>query len=266
MIEEDALTIYTDGSSFSKPRRGGGGLLFVYIAPDGSEVTENIEIEGYKGATNNQMELHACLEGLKHALTHPMAENVQKVIVRTDSQYVSNNYLRALHQWSQFKWRNREGRPIENAELWKEFKKRFIKLSNEKRVKVKIEWVKGHAKDQYNKAVDKMAKKSAKGVLNKPLFVVQVRRKQTTEMTQIGSVDLYGQRISIRIDAAQYLLPQKINKYTYEVISPTSKFYRMKDIIFSKENLKAGHHYYVVLTKNKNNPEIKKVIRELQRK
>lgn len=266
MLDEEALTIYTDGSSFSKPRRGGPGVLFAYIAPDGNEVVEKLEITGFKGATNNQMELYACIEGLKKAFDHPMLNKVQRIIVRTDSQYIADYYLLALSWWPKLKWRNQEGRPIENAVLWKEFKKHFLKLKNEKRMRVNIEWVEGHAKDPYNKAVDKLAKESAKGILKKPLFVVEVRRKQTPEMTQVGSVDFFGQRISIRIDAAQYLQPQKINKYTYEVVTRTSKYYKKRDIVFSNEDLKAGHTYYVVLSKNKNNPEIKKVIRELKKK
>jgi ribonuclease HI len=266
MVDEDTLTIYTDGSSFSKPRRGGVGVLFVHIAPDGNEVVEKIEVSGFKGATNNQMELYACIEGLKKAFCHPMLNKLHKVVIRTDSQYIASNYMFALRQWPKLKWRNKEDRPIENASLWKELKKHFLKLVNEKRVRVEIEWVESHAKDPYNKTVDKMAKASAKGILNRPLFVVQVRRKKTSEMTQVGSVDFFGQRISIRIDSAQIMQPQKIYKYTYEVTSRTSKFYGKKDIIFSSENLKSGHTYYVVFTKNKNNPEIKKVIREIHKK
>jgi ribonuclease HI len=265
-IEENALTIYTDGSSYSNPRRGGAGVICVYIGHDGNEVIEEKEVTGYKGATNNQMELLACIEGLKQAYNHHVLSKVQEVVIRTDSQYITNNFLLALRLWPSNKWRNKEDRPIENAQLWKDFRKQFLKLINGKRTKVKIEWVEGHAKDPYNKAADKRAKASAKGILNKPLIPVQLRRKQTSEVTEIGSVGILGQRISIRIVSAQLLQLQKIYKYSYEVTSRNSKYFRKKDIIFSKENLKAGHIYYVIFSKNPKNPDIKKVIREISKK
>jgi ribonuclease HI len=265
-IDEDSLTIYTDGSSFSKPRRGGAGILLIHIAPHGYEVVEKLEVPGFKGATNNQMELYASIEALKHAIDHPMLGIVQRVVIRTDSQYITNNYLLALKTWPHNKWLNKDGRPIENVPLWKEFKKQFIKLNNLKRGRVRIEWVEGHAKDPYNKTADRLARASARGVLKKPLIPIELRRKFTKEMTQVGSVGILGQRVSIHIVSAQLLYPQRIYKYSYEVISKRSKYFEKKDIIFSRESLRVGHSYYVVLSNNPKNPEIKKVIREIKPK
>ena len=60
-IIEDALNIYTDGSSYSKPRVGGVGIRYIYIGKNGEEIIEDLEVPGYRNATNNQMELLACL-------------------------------------------------------------------------------------------------------------------------------------------------------------------------------------------------------------
>jgi ribonuclease HI len=67
MTIEDALNIYTDGSSFSRPRVGGIGIRFITTNELGDEVIEDVELPGYKGATNNQMELYAGVAALKES-------------------------------------------------------------------------------------------------------------------------------------------------------------------------------------------------------
>ncbi len=59
MIIENAINIYTDGSSFSRPRLGGIGIRLVIINSLGQEEVEDISLAGYAAATNNQMELYA---------------------------------------------------------------------------------------------------------------------------------------------------------------------------------------------------------------
>lgn len=65
MLAENALHIYTDGSSLPSPRRGGIGILFLLIDSQGREEISDSRHAGYKGATNNQMELQACIEALE---------------------------------------------------------------------------------------------------------------------------------------------------------------------------------------------------------
>jgi hypothetical protein len=125
--------------------------------------------------------------------------------------------------------------------------------------------VKGHSKDQHNKAADKLAKKSAKNPLNKPLSIVNVRRKKTAKSVEIGSVEMRRQRLVIRIITSEYLNTQRTNRYKYEVLSKGSKYFGNVDIIFSKETLKAGHHYEVSVNKNTCNPIIMRVLREIER-
>ena len=69
MPDEDALNIYTDRSSFSGPRVGGIGIVFVIINDaGGEEVVNEFVYPGYRQATNNEMELEACIKGLEEAL------------------------------------------------------------------------------------------------------------------------------------------------------------------------------------------------------
>ncbi len=259
---EKALNIYTDGSSFSGPRRGGIGIRFITVDGLGNEVIRNLEIPGYKGATNNQMELYACVAALREARDFLDLSSVDSIEVYTDSQYVSDNYKSAMFTWSGNGWRNRDGRPIANADLWKDLVKLIKKVQP---LRVNVHWVKGHGKDEHNKAVDKLARNSAKNALNPPLTVVDVRRKKTDKSVEIGSVEMRGQRFRVRIITSEYWKTQKIVKYKYEVLSKGSKYFKNVDIFFSKIDMRVGHHYEVRVNKDTRNPTVTKVLRELER-
>ncbi len=57
MTYEDAINIYTGGSSYSNPRRGGIGIRYITINETGDEEIKDDCLMGYKEAINNQMEL-----------------------------------------------------------------------------------------------------------------------------------------------------------------------------------------------------------------
>ena len=262
LMLENALNIYTDGSSFSGPRRGGMGIRFITVEGLGNEVIRNFEIPGYKGATNNQMELYACVAALREARDCFDLSTVNSIEIFTDSQYVSENYKSAMFNWSGNGWRNRDGRPIANADIWKDLVKLIKKVQP---LRVNVHWVKGHGKDEHNRAVDKLAKKSAKNALNPPLTVVDVRRKKTDKSVEIGSVEMRGQRFRVRIITSEYWKTQKIVKYKYEVLSKGSKYFKNVDIFFSKIDMRVGHHYEVRVNRDTRNPRVTKVLRELER-
>ena len=257
----EQLKIYTDGSSYSGPRTGGVGIRYVSVDENGDEVVEDVEVPGFKGASNNKMELYACVKGLEEAIRYRDLSLVATIEIYTDSMYVADNYKLAMFEWSVNRWRNREERPILNAELWKD----LVKLIKKSPRRVNINWIKGHGKDIHNKAVDKLAKKSAKNPLNSPLTVVGVRRKQTKKTTEIGSVEMRGQRVSIRIITTEYLPIQRMFKHKYEVISKFSKYYGNVDEIFCSEVMREGHHYEVLFNKNTANPCVLRILREVER-
>lgn len=237
-------------------------MRFITIDGLGNETIESIELPGYRGANNNQMELYACVAALKEARDYQDLSSVNSIEIFTDSQYVADNYRSAMFTWSGNRWLNRDGRPIANADIWKELVKLIKKLWP---LRVNIHWVKGHSKDEHNKAADKLARKSAKNPLNPPLTVVDVRRKKTHKSVEIGSVEMRGQRLRIRIITSEYWKVQKIIKYKYEVLSKGSKYFRNVDIIFSDRDMRVGHHYEVLVNKETSNPRITKVLRELER-
>jgi len=119
MIKEDALNVYTDGSSYSGPRSGGIGIRFVTVDDAGDEVVEDFPMPGYKSATNNCMELYACVVALKQASKYPKISKLNRICIFTDSRYVVDNYSTAIYQWPKQKWMTKSGTPVLNADLWK---------------------------------------------------------------------------------------------------------------------------------------------------
>jgi len=259
VLAENALNIYTDGSSFSSPRTGGIGMRFVLVDACGREQVHDFCPSGYKGATNNQMELKACIMALSEAKRLGWSQGVGKIVIHTDSMYVSSNYKKAMFEWPKSRWHGRSGAPVLNAELWKNLT-RAMKASG---CRVDIEWVKGHSKDPHNKAADKMARQSARSPMNPPLTQVSVRRKRSPETVSPDSVAMLGQRLSIRVITSEYLRTQRVWKLKYEVTSKASTYHGKVDIIFSDILLKDGHLYHVRVNDNAGNPRIVRVFREL---
>jgi ribonuclease HI len=265
VLHENALNIYTDGSMFSSPRTGGIGIIFVIINEAGDpQIVREFDRPGYKQSTNQEMELEACLVALEEALSDASLVKYSNIEIFTDSRYVSEGYKLAMFVWCKTQWTSREtGRPILCVQQWKQLF-RLLKRASQERRRVNIQWVKGHKQNPYNKAADKAAKRSARNALNEPLSIVSVRRKKSSKKTEIGSVKMQGQQVTIRVITAQFLRsPHRLWKYKYEVLSPESEFYANVDEIFSEVYLRDGHEYEVRLNDNTDNPRIVELIREL---
>lgn len=89
-LDDNALNICTDGSSYSGPRVGGAGFLFIAVDENGELQVREDSPPGWKGATNNQMELQTCIEALRIATgRHPPFDlsRFEKIVIRTDSKY-----------------------------------------------------------------------------------------------------------------------------------------------------------------------------------
>lgn len=261
MFRSNILYIYTDGSCLPKPRRGGIGIRYVYLDDNGEEQRIDHECFGYRGATNNQMELYACIKALKHVSKLDVNFQNFDIEVRTDSQYVTKHIYHAKFVWPKYKWHNRDGRPIDNTKIWKELLRCIVNI----RKRVEFEWVKGHGKDEDNRAADRMAKESARSAVYEPLSVETVRRKITDKKIRIGSVKNAGQKIGIRIISSVYMSEQKVTKYRFEVISKGSKYFGEVDFVYSDLILKDAHSYFVSFNKDDKNPRILKILHEIEK-
>lgn len=131
----NTITISTDGALASQAGRRGrekGPGGWAYVVHDGGQERFGCS----PSTTNNQMELRAVIEAIR-------AVDVRRsVIVRTDSQYVSNAV-------------NSETTMKNNRLLWDEYRA----LAKDRAVKVV--WVKGHAGDPNNERADALAAQAA---------------------------------------------------------------------------------------------------------
>jgi ribonuclease HI len=134
------VILYTDGACSGNPGPGGWAALLRF----GQQEREIAG--GEPETTNNRMELRAVLEGLR-ALTEPC-----KVDVHTDSAYIANAFNdRWIAGWLRRGWKNAAGEPVKNRDLWEEL------IDQTKRHQVRFIKVKGHADDELNNRVDRLA-------------------------------------------------------------------------------------------------------------
>jgi len=139
--------IYTDGACKGNPGRGGWGAIAVH------PITEQKlwEISGKESyTTNNRMELMATIRALDEA---KMRGDGQRIHIYTDSTYVAKGITSWIKTWKVNKWKTSNGQPVKNFQLWKE----LSTLTEHFGHRLAWSWVKGHAGNKWNNAVDKLA-------------------------------------------------------------------------------------------------------------
>jgi ribonuclease HI len=270
VLADRTLSVFTDGSGQSRPRRGGIGIRFVHTDGVGNETPFDLVVPGYAGETVNRMELQAIIVALrtieKGRLPTNLLAEIRRIDVYTDSMYVAENLRNALYTWPRSQWTTREGAPVLNADLWKQLVRAYRRVQDLLRLRVEIMWRKGHSSSNpHNKVADKLAKQSAaKPQQNATRVAPVVRRKKSTRMTERGSVLMLGQKLTIHIIEAEYLREQRINRYRYEVMSRKSQFRGRVDVAFSDDPmLRPGHTYFVSMGADQGNPRIIKCYREI---
>lgn len=135
--------VYTDGSCLGNPGPGG----WAWLVPDGPYAS------GAEAATTNQrMEVTAVLEGLR------TLSDTDPLEVVSDSIYVVNCFRQRWWEgWYRRGWRNSQGRPVANRDLWAP----LLELVLGEGRTVTFRWVKGHSGDRYNDQVDRLAQEAA---------------------------------------------------------------------------------------------------------
>ena len=142
-----SIKVYTDGACKGNPGPGGWG---VYIQ---SNEDEKELYGGNPETTNNQMEMQAALEALKH-----LKDENEVIELYTDSNYLRQGITEWIHKWKKNNWKTAAKKPVANRDLWIE-----ISDLNEK-MTVKWNWVKGHAGDPGNERADELANIGAESV------------------------------------------------------------------------------------------------------
>jgi ribonuclease HI len=133
--------VYTDGSCLGNPGRGGWAW-----AVDGGPSDSG----GEAHTTNQRMEVTAVIRALQ-SLPGPLH-------VISDSTYVVNCFRQKWWVgWERRGWRNTQGKPVANQDLWKV----LLELALDPGRAVSFEWVKGHSGDRMNDVVDLLATQAA---------------------------------------------------------------------------------------------------------
>lgn len=261
LIDEEALNIFTDGSSFPHKKRAAGvGVRFVWVNESGDVETEDYAPAGYQSATIDEMEIQACIEAMNEAnRVFTEIERFKKILIFSDSNYVVDNYFNAMYVWPKKKWLKKNGMPVANINLWKKLKKQINKCS----IPVKIEWVKSHKSNLHNRAADKLAKESASKPINKPLSLSETTSKWSSRKTKRGCISILGQETKIRIVSRKYITKAKTNEYRYEVIDPEDKFFKDLDFAYCDITLSRNNCYQVRFNDDQTKPFIVKLISEL---
>lgn len=136
----ETVQIYTDGACSGNPGPGGYGVVVI-------TATDKYEYSGGEAqTTNNRMELLAAITGLR---TVPAGTSVE---LYSDSKYVVDGLSKGwAENWKANGWRKSDGKPALNPDLWDVLLDLYISRS------VKLNWVKGHADNEYNNRCDELA-------------------------------------------------------------------------------------------------------------
>lgn len=142
---KNEVLIYTDGACSGNPGPGGWGALLMWNG-------EEKELTGSAAnSTNNRMEMRAVIEALK-ALKRPC-----RVKIHSDSALIVNAFKQDwITSWKKRGWRKANKKPVENQDLWKEMLEAMDDHS--------VHWikVKGHADNELNNRVDRLAVEASK--------------------------------------------------------------------------------------------------------
>jgi len=146
----ERIVVFTDGAAKGNPGPGGWGA--VVATPEG-HVTE---LGGAaRHATNNQMELTAVIEALRH-----LRATAGAVALHADSTYVIRGITEWVHAWRRRGWTTADGQPVSNRDLWE-----ALTRAVEQRGRDTIAWhyVRGHAAVPGNEQADHIATAFASG-------------------------------------------------------------------------------------------------------
>ena len=160
------IRIFTDGSSRGNPGPSGWGVVVLYPSGKINEYGGRADV-----ATNNQMELTACLEALRAVEMKP--EEADEIVMHLDSAYVLGGVTGWVYSWEKNGWKTSAGEPVQNQDLWKAIAALLFRL----KTKHTIVWekVKGHVGVFGNERVDAIATAYADGTV--PLLYSGTKEK-----------------------------------------------------------------------------------------
>ncbi|MCT4634144.1 MAG: ribonuclease HI [Firmicutes bacterium] len=138
---ENIPTIYTDGSYNENTKTGGYGIVIEKTNGDCEVFSGRTTVKG-----SSQVELESCIKAIE------LLEDVMKIRIVTDSQYVRKGLTEWTPYWKLNDWKTANGEDVKNKELWM----RFDKVTAGKYIE--FLWVKGHSGHEKNTECDRLAR------------------------------------------------------------------------------------------------------------
>jgi len=240
MLDSRAIHIYTDGSCYKNPGGDSGCAAIAHFPDFLAQPDEKIVDWGCNESSINRMELMACIEALRWVCNNGPWDDVTRVLIVTDSQYVTENITRA-QGWKKLGWRNVHGEWKFNSDLWDRLLKMRVKTAKTG-VRVDFVWQKGKKSD-LGKQVDRAAKASAqRGGIDvdsgyKPGSV-------TRSMVKGGSAERFpaaGQILVVR-PYVKKVMHKGENRISFNIFDETSRTYSGKFYAFANPALSFELH------------------------
>lgn len=149
---QNKIVIYGDGACSGNPGPGGWGSIV--ITPKHVEELAGSE----RNTTNNRMEISAILNALAWCAGKIAKENIDEILIYTDSVYLIRGITQWIFGWKRRGWKTAENGEVSNQELWQELDQVIVQLKK-KNPDIKLQWnfVKGHAGDPGNERCDEIA-------------------------------------------------------------------------------------------------------------
>lgn len=145
LLEAGKILIHTDGAAIDNPGPGGYGVVLRYKG-------HRKELSGgFRGTTNNRMELRACIEGLK------ALKRRSSVVIFSDSKYVVNGMTKGwAERWQAQGWKLNDDQDVKNVDLWQQ----LVELCQQH--DVEFRWVRSHTGNPDNERCDQLAVAAAR--------------------------------------------------------------------------------------------------------
>jgi ribonuclease HI len=159
MLDPRAIHIFTDGSCYKNPGGDSGCAAIVHFPEHLDRPDEQIVDFGCDESSINRMELLPCIEALRWVFHNAPWDPFTRVIIVTDSQYVTDNLRRAPY-WKKQGWKNLSGETKFNEDLWDRFLKGIAKVAKVG-IRVDLVWELGK-KAPMTKQIHRAAQSAAK--------------------------------------------------------------------------------------------------------
>jgi ribonuclease HI len=158
-----ATIIYTDGSCVGPAncRVAGYGVCWQTTTTTTTTTTwcdHLFQLEPHQGPqTNQRAELLALYCALFMCDAAASLATLPEIVIRSDSKYSINCLVEWIHSWRRNGWLTSKKMPVMNRDLIEP----AAELYERNRLRVRLEWVKGHSVSEGNNRADSLATRAA---------------------------------------------------------------------------------------------------------